>query len=278
VLTNNHVINGATSIRATDVGNGRSYQVKVVGYDHGKDVAVLQLQDASGLRTVTLGDSSGTAVGQRVVALGNAGGKGGAPSVAAGRITGLSASITASDQSAGTSEALIGLIRHSADVQPGDSGGPLVNSAGQVIGINTAASFGFRLQSGQAQAFAIPVREALLIGHQIEAGISSATVHIGDTGFIGVQVRSAASAAADGVPAGTGAAIDSVLPESPAETAGLAAGDVIVSVDGHSISSPSALESTLQQHHPGDRVRISWTSQGGQMRSAVVVLTAGPAA
>ena len=122
VLTNNHVIDGATSIKATDVGNGRTYTAKVVGYDKTHDVAVLQLQNASGLQTVTL-SSAGAQSGQKVVALGNALGKGGTPSVVSGRITGLGQSITASDQGAGDSEQLTGMISHNAPIQPGDSGG-----------------------------------------------------------------------------------------------------------------------------------------------------------
>ena len=139
VLTNNHVIDGATSIKATDVGNGRTYTAKVVGYDKSHDVAVLQLEGASGLQTVTLSSSS-PQTGQKVVALGNAGGKGGTPSVATGTVTGLDQSITASDESSGTAEQLTGLIGHNAGIQPGDSGGPLVNSYGQVVGMDTAAS------------------------------------------------------------------------------------------------------------------------------------------
>ena len=174
VLTNNHVIDGATSITVTDIGNGHSYQAKVVGYDQTKDVAVLQLQGASGLQTVNLGNSSTTAVGQKVVALGNAGGKGGTPSVATGKITGLNASITASDEGSGTSEQLSGLINHNAPIQPGDSGGPLVNTAGQVIGIDTAGSSSSSpyqtAQTTATAAFAIPINEALAIADQIEAG------------------------------------------------------------------------------------------------------------
>ena len=280
ILTNNHVIEGATSIRVTDIGNGRSYPARVVGYDRSHDIAVLRLQGASGLATVTLGNSATAAVGHKVVALGNAGGKGGTPSVAAGRITGLGASITASDASAGTSEQLTGLIHHNADIQPGDSGGPLVNTAGQVIGIDTAASSGFTFQSGQAktQAFAIPVNEAVSIASQITAGTSSATVHIGATGFLGVAIMSAGNAAAAGVPAGSGAALAGLVPGSPAGRAGLAAGDVIVSVGGHAVSSPSALQSALELHHPGDSVSIGWTDQAGQAHSATIVLANGPAA
>jgi S1-C subfamily serine protease len=280
VLTNNHVIEGATSIKATDIGNGRTYSAKVVGYDQSKDVAVIQLQGASGLPTVNLGDSSTVAVGQDVTALGNAGGRGGTPSVATGKITALNASITASDQGAGTSEQLSGLINHSAPIQPGDSGGPLVNTSGQVIGINTAASNQMQFQSSQArtEAFAIPINEATSIAKQIEAGDGSSTVHIGATGFLGVEVMSASSAVAQGVPEGSGAAVAGVLPGSAAHGAGIAGGDVITSVDGHRVSSPESLQAQMEQHHPGDRVTIGWTDQAGQPHSATVTLAAGPAA
>ena len=97
VLTNNHVIRGATQIKATDVGNGRTYTAKVVGYDETDDVAVLQLQGASGLPTVTPSSAS-VGVGDKVVALGNAEGKGGTPSKAVGKVTGLGRTITASDE------------------------------------------------------------------------------------------------------------------------------------------------------------------------------------
>jgi S1-C subfamily serine protease len=282
VLTNNHVIDGATSITVTDIGNGRSYQAKVVGYDQTKDVAVLQLQGASGLPTVNLGSSSTVAVGQKVVALGNAGGKGGTPSVVTGKITGLNAAITASDEGSGTSEQLNGLIRHNAPIQPGDSGGPLVNTAGQVIGIDTAGSSSSSpqetAQTTATQAFAIPINEALSIANQIEAGHASATVHIGATGFLGVEVSSASSAAAEGVPTGSGAAIAGVLPGSPADNAGITVGDVITSVDGQAVSSPSALQAAMEQHGAGNRVTVGWTDADGQSQSASVTLGAGPAA
>src|SRR5215468_5804025 len=194
VLTNNHVINGATSIKATDVGNGRTYTAKVVGYEKTHDVAVLQLQNASGLPTVTL-SSDGPQSGEKVIALGNALGKGGTPSVATGRITGLGQSITASDEGAADAERLTGMIGHNAPIQPGDSGGPLVNTEGEVIGMNTAASSssgsGSPSPSGQAQtatqAFAIPITRASSIADQIEAGTPSSTVHIGATAFLGVE-------------------------------------------------------------------------------------------
>jgi S1-C subfamily serine protease len=140
VLTNNHVVNGATSVSVTDIGNGKTYKATVVGYDQSHDVAVLQLSGASGLTTATTGNSSTVKVGDNVVGLGNAGGAGGTPSVAAGTVTALNQSITASDEGSGSSEQLSGLIQTNANIQPGDSGGPLVNSYGQIIGMDTAAS------------------------------------------------------------------------------------------------------------------------------------------
>ena len=278
VLTNNHVIKGATSIRVTDIGNGHSYRAKVVGYDQSKDIAVLQLIGASGLQTAALGDSSTVKVGDKVVALGNAGGRGGTPSVAVGKVAGLSASISAADQGAGTVERLTGLIRHNAPIQPGDSGGPLVSNTGKVIGIDTAASAGFQFQGGQTQAFAIPVNQAVALARQIEAGLASATVHIGPTGLLGVEVMSAGQAAANGISAGSGAVVAGTLSGSPAERAGLTGGDVITSAGGHRVTAPSALQAALERYHPGNSVRIGWTDQSGQTHFATMVLVTGPAA
>jgi S1-C subfamily serine protease len=328
VLTNNHVIDGATSIKATDVGNGRTYTAKVVGYNKTDDVAVLKLQNASGLATVSFGNSSGVTAGQTVVALGNAGGKGGTPSVAAGTVTALGRSITASDEGSGSSENLSDMIQTNANIQPGDSGGPLVNASGQVIGMDTAAATPSETSSpygqspsgqspygqspygqspsgqspygqspsgqspygqssnGQSQAqtegFAIPVNRALSIAGQIEAGKSSATVHLGATGFLGVEVASpdASSFGGTGVGGengGTGVTVEGALAGSPAAQAGLAAGDVIDSVAGHAVSSSSDVQSAIGQYHPGDKVGITWTDEYGQTHTSTVTLQNGPA-
>ncbi len=203
VLTNNHVIDGATSIKARDIGNGRTYTAKVVGYDNSHDVAVLQLVGASGLQTVSISSASPQA-GQKVVALGNALGKGGTPAVATGKINGLGRSITASDEGSGTSEQLTGLIGHNAGIQPGDSGGPLVNTYGDVVGMDTAASTSASTyaQSGQAhaptQAFAIPITEATSIASQIEAGTPSATAHLGSTAFLGLETSASGTGGYNG--------------------------------------------------------------------------------
>ena len=295
ILTNNHVIRGATSLKVTDVGNGKTYSATVVGYDASDDVAVIQLQNASGLTTASLGDSSSVQSGDAVTALGNAGGKGGTPSVASGTVTDLNQSITASDEGSGVSEQLTGLIQTNADIQPGDSGGALVNSHGQVIGMNTAASTGFQFQSqsqgSQEQAYAIPIDSALTIAKQIESGNGSSTVHIGDTAFLGIETTGSSSGSgSDGFGgfggfggdgsggSGAGVTIAGALSGSPAAGAGLVQGDTITAVGGQSVSSATDIQDVLVKYHPGDKISIQWTDQSGQSHSATVTLTSGPAA
>jgi S1-C subfamily serine protease len=289
VLTNNHVIAGATSITARDIGNGRSYRATVVGYSENHDVAVLQLRGASGLATVSLGDSTKVAAGQKVVALGNAEGRGGTPAVATGRVTALGSSITAVDEGDGVAEHLTGMIRTDAGIQPGDSGGPLVDTAGQVIGMDTAAST--RAASGPGMtstkattasvsttAFSVPINDAITVADQIEAHQSSASVHIGATAFLGVAVEpSDGQGVSPGGQSAAGAVIEGAVPGTPAAQVGLSAGDVLNSLGGHTIGSSAELRTVLQDYHPGDRVRISWTDQTGQTQTATAVLTTGPA-
>jgi S1-C subfamily serine protease len=288
VLTNNHVIDGATQITATDIGNGRTYKATVVGYDPTHDLAVLQLQGASGLATATIGDSSKLAVGDQVVGIGNAGGSGGTPSSAGGSITALNQSITASDDSAGTSERLSGLIQVNANIQPGDSGGPLVDSQGRVVGIDTAGSAGFSFDSSTGQAFAIPINEAAQTAVAIVSNHPAATTHVGATAFLGVTVGSPGGGGGDGFGfsgAGggqgstvSGVQVGSVLSGEPAQKAGLAAGDVITSLNGTSIGSPSTLSGLMLGHHPGDTVSLGWTDTSGTAHSSNVQLASGPPA
>jgi S1-C subfamily serine protease len=277
ILTNNHVIDGATAISVTDVGNGKTYSAVVVGYDTTKDIAVLQLHAASGLQTASIGNSSNASVGETVVGIGNAGGSGGTPSAAGGTITALNRSITASDQGDGSSEQLTGLIQTNADIQPGDSGGSLVNSSGQVIAVDTAASAGFSFQAGGEssgfQGYAIPINGATSIAKEIESGTSTSTVHIGTTGFLGVQVEASTQVFGGST---SGAAVAGVITGSPAQVAGLGAGDVITSVNGHTVASADALTELLEPYHPGDRVTIGWTNSLGQTQTASVQLSSGP--
>ena len=294
ILTNNHVIDGATSISATDIGNGKTYTANVVGYDRTGDVAVIKLVNASGLKTIST--SSGTAaVGQAIVGIGNAGGAGGTPSAAGGSITALNQSITASDNGGGNAENLTGLIEINAGIQPGDSGGPLVNTSSQVIGMDTAASSSNGYQVTGSQAYAIPIGTALSIAKQIQAGTASNIIHIGATGFLGISVQSSSSTGNGGLGGGavggggngngngnsstsSGATIVSVLPNSAAASAGLAQGDVITALNGTAVNAASDLSNLLVPHHPGDNVQVQWTDQSGQTHTAGVTLATGPPA
>ncbi len=287
ILTNNHVIDGATSISVTDVGNHKTYSASVVGYDRSKDIAVLQLHNASGLQTASVGNSANLSVGQQVVGVGNAGGTGGTPSYAGGTITALNQSITASDEGDGTSEQLSGLIQTNANIQAGDSGGALVDTSGDVVGVDTAASAGFSFQSNGSngdEGFAIPIATATSIAKQIEAGTASSTVHIGETAFLGVEVEDASQASGgpfgygsgSGNQSENGAVVAGVVTSSPAQEAGLAEGDVITSVNGTSVGSADALTRSLEPFHPGNKVTLGWTDSSGNSQHATVQLTSGP--
>lgn len=284
ILTNNHVVDGATKITVTDVGNGKTYDATVVGYDSTHDIAVLQLQGAAGLQSAKLASSTSAAIGEPVVAIGNAGGTGGTPTSAGGSITAIDRSISAADDLDGTSERLTGLIQVNADVQSGDSGGSLVNASGQVVGMDTAASAGLSFQSSASQGFAIPIGQALSTAKQIESGRSTATVHVGATAFLGVLVETSSAGAAartgtgTAVPNVTGVTVRSVVAGEGAEKAGLASGDTITSLGGHAVDSASALSKLLVSYHPGDSVVLGWTGPSGTTHSSTIVLGSGPPA
>ena len=301
VLTNNHVVNGATSIKVTDIGNGKTYTATVVGYDASHDVAVIQLQGASGLTTASLGNSSTVQTGDSVTALGNAEGKGGTPSVAPGTVTALNQSITASDELSSVSEQLTGLIETNAPIQPGDSGGSLVNSYGQVIGMDTAAGSSDAVQgqsSTATQAYAIPINEAVSIAQQIESGTTTADVHIGATAFLGLELGGSSSnsggfggfGGSDGSDGSgsvggqnsqngtTGVTIAGTLSGSPAANAGLVQGDTITAIGGQSVNSAEDIAHSLVKYHPGNSVSVTWVDQSGQSHTTTVTLASGPTA
>lgn len=166
VLTNHHVINGATNITVTNIGNGGTYPAAVVGSDSTRDIAVLQIRDAAGFATAPIGDSGTVRVGDEIATIGNAGGRGGTPTIAPGKVTALNRTVTVSDPITGDSQQLTRMIRVSAEVEPGNSGGALVNTAGQVIGVVTAGSARSRGQSG-GDGFAIPINDAIAISHRL---------------------------------------------------------------------------------------------------------------
>jgi S1-C subfamily serine protease len=188
VLTNNHVIENATKITATVASTGKTYQAKVVGYDVTGDIALIQLRNPSGLHPVPIGDASKVKTGAAVVALGNAEGQNQIVP-ATGHVTGLNQTIMASDQG-GTvsSETLHGMIETDANVVAGDSGGPLVNSAGRVIGMDTAGNSVSGPQQQSVSGFAIPINTALSVARQITAGHAGSTIVVGYPPFIGIYV------------------------------------------------------------------------------------------
>ena len=268
VLTNNHVIEGATSITATSVTTGERYTATVLGTDPTADVALLRLTKASGLTPIVVGDASKVGVGDQVVALGNAGGLGGTPAVATGYVTALEQSITASDTSGAHPQRLTGLIETDAEIRPGDSGGPLANTKAQVIGMDTAATINGGFGGAANRGYAIPIQRALAIVHQIEAGQGSATVHIGTRGMIGVQVSALSTAG--------GATVENVTSGSPAETAGIRAGDTITAIDGQPVTGSDSLGTLVKAHAAGEQVTVTWTTPDGSQHSARVTLVAGP--
>jgi S1-C subfamily serine protease len=265
VLTNNHVIRGAGSIRVTVPSTGRTYMATVVGYSVSKDVALLKLEDANGLRTVQTGNASAVRVGDRVTAVGNGGGDG--LRTKSGRVTGIGESITVSD--GGSPVTLTGLIETTASLKPGDSGGPML-SGGRVIGLNAAASGGFIFRDS-SQGYAIPINRALKIAAQIEAGRRSSTVHVGPTAFVGVSLAQG--------PFGEdveGALVEGVASDSPAAKAGIGRNDLITVFGGRRVRSAATLRNLVLQSSPGRVVRITWIDPVSGRTSATVRLVAGP--
>jgi len=266
VLTNNHVIRGATSIRVTDPASHRSYKATVFGYSVSRDIALLRPSNTQGLSTASIGSSSGLDVGNSVTAVGNADGTG-VLTVSTGRLTGLHRSITVSDGQ-GSSARLTDLIATSARLVPGDSGGPLL-SHGRVIGVDAATSGGFDFQGGEG--YAIPIDTAIAVVRQIESGHGSSTVHIGATAFLGVSLG---QSDAYGQP--SGAVVEAVVPGAPAAKAGLVPGDVITRFGGHKVSSPDGLRKLVLQLSPGASARLSWVDEAGYAHSATVRVASGP--
>ena len=308
VLTNNHVIRGSTRITATVVATGKTYLAQVVGYDVTGDIALIQLQHASGLTVVPIGNSSAAKAADAVVALGNAEGQG-KITAAAGHVTALNATITASDEAGSTStETLHGMIETNADIQPGDSGGPLASSAG-VIGMDTAGNAPGDMQ-GPAAGFAIPINTALSVARQIAAGHASSAVTIGYPPFVGIFIGSGSSSDPQAqaqqqgqgsgafggsgntpgcynsntdlmvpssiAPVGSGTLIEGTICGSPAAAAGMTGGAVITAMNGQAVGSPDDFAGIIARFHPGGTVSVTWVTPTGQRTTSNLHLTAGP--
>jgi S1-C subfamily serine protease len=264
VLTNNHVIRGATQIRVRVPESGRTYRARVLGYSISADVALLRLTAASGLETVSLGNSTTVAVGDEVVAVGNAGGTG-ELTTKSGTVTGRGVTIAVGDGRSGTVR-LSRLIETSADLRQGDSGGPLLDASERVIGMNAAATTGELDSDG----YAIPINRVRSIAGRIRTGTSTAAVHVGPTPFLGVLVASRPSGMSRGL------LLAGVQPGSPAARAGIERGDVLLSVNGTVVRSTSQLVVLLLRFRPGETVRLAWTDELGTRQTATVILASGP--
>jgi S1-C subfamily serine protease len=307
VLTNNHVIDASTSISAQIEGRGRRYSATVIGTDPSADIALLQLQGASGLKTVSLGDSSSVTIGESVVAIGNALDLPGLPRVTEGTITGLDKPIIAQDAGTALCENLNGMLQTDAKLEPGNSGGPLVNSSGQVIGMNTAAATGgqsgFNASSGSQIGFAIPIATAVQVVGAMRSGVATESIHIGASPLLGVQVigvdgsgtgsscdkshKHSGGAGDQGglggfglgptAPVSSGALVVTVENGTPAGDAGIQPGDAITSFDDQPVKTPEDLTQLVQAMKPGDQVEVGWVGPSGASHKVTVTLAAGPA-
>jgi S1-C subfamily serine protease len=266
VLTNNHVVDGSTSISVSIQGRSTIYKAHVIGVAPARDVALIQIEGVSGLPTVNIAGSSSVKVGDPVVAIGNALGAGGAPSVTTGNVTALDQTITASEGGA-QSEQLVGMIESNAPIQPGDSGGAIVNSAGQVVGMITAGDVQGLSSQTSTVNYSVPTDTAIQYVNKIRSGQASSEIVYGQVGFMGVSVK-------DG--SGSGALVVTVQPGSPADSAGIVPGAVISKVGGTTITNSASLGTAIRSHKSGDRVSVTWTDQRGTHTTTMTLAGVNP--
>ena len=263
VVTNNHVIelyveNGNSgAITVTEYGQTKPLPTTLVGYDQTKDVALLKINNASNLPTVTFGDSQKAVVGDAVVAIGNALGlAAGTPTVTQGIVSALGRSVTAGGEGTQT-ETLQNMIQTDAAINPGNSGGPLIDTSGQVIGMNTAvAGTTSDGTSSQNIGFAIPTAQVEALLPQLQKGGQTGN----GGGYLGVDITTLTPSLRQqyGFTPTSGAVILSVVSGSPASKAGLVQGDVIVEVNGSAITSSEDLQKVIQDSKAGQAVSITY--------------------
>lgn len=249
IVTNSHVVADATSISVT-MSDGTTMPAQILGRAASEDIAVLKV-DGDNLPVAELGDSRAVEVGDRVVAIGNALGLPGGPTVTEGIVSALDRTIT-TDRGA----RLADVIQTDAAINPGNSGGPLLDGQGRVIGINTAGA-----TNGQNIGFAIGISGAQ---ETIDALASGETI---TRPFVGVQTAPVNEQVQQQFGLGTdsGALVMGVTPGSPAEAAGVRPGDVIVRFAGDAVGSPDDLASALEGREPGEQLEL--TVQRGQGES-----------
>ncbi len=266
ILTNNHVVESSTAIKVTVESTGKTYTATVVATDSKADVALLKLQNASGLTPVTLASSAKVTVGESIYSVGNAEGTGNLVT-AVGTVAATNRTLTVGNDSGSGSETLSGLIELESDVVSGDSGGALFDKTGDVIGMVTAASSGSQNVTG----YAINISQVQAVIKDMEAGTVTANITYGYPAFLGVSIASEQTSA-------SGVTIEGAFAGGPAAKAGLVRGDIITSVDSTSVSTATELSTAITSHKVGEKVTIDWHSASGKQHSATVTLASGPAA
>jgi S1-C subfamily serine protease len=274
VVTNNHVIAGATTITVTLFGSLKALPAKLIDTDPTNDVALLQITGQSDLPTVSYGDSDNVQVGDAVVAIGNALGlSAGTPTVTQGIISAKGRTVQASDSTGSATETLTNMFQTDAAINPGNSGGPLVDSSGKVIGMNTAvAASADGTSQAQNIGFAIPANKIEKLLPALRSKSISGTSQAG-TAYLGVSLETLTSqlrSQYNFVPT-EGAVVLQVEPDSPAESAGLQQGDVITSFNGKAVTSADQLAAAVQADKPGTKVTIGLYRGQTQMMVSVTL-------
>ncbi len=261
VVTNHHVVEGATKIRVTVMSTGQHYRATVVGTDAEDDVAVLQLTNATGLSVVRTATTP-AAVGDAVTAVGDAGGSATTFTAAEGTVTALDQHITTQSQGSSVGEKLRGLMEISSDVISGDSGGATYDDQGEVVGMTTAASTG----ESDVVGYAVPIAKVIGIADDLENGSVNARYEYGNPAFLGIGLEP------------SGITVAGVYPGTPAARAGIVPGDRITRIGDTTVSSAAALRQAVRAYSPGDSVRVVWSDTSGTTHMATVTLIAGPVA
>jgi putative serine protease PepD len=258
ILTNNHVVAGSRNITVT-LSDGSEHPATVVGTSPSYDIAVIRLEGASGLTPATLGDSSSLQIGQPVVAIGSPRGLTG--TVTSGIVSGFDRTVTVPGEDG--SAVVYNGMQTDAPINQGNSGGPLVNLDGQVVGINSAIETAGGQNAGSiGLGFAIPIDQARRVAQEImDSGTATKPV-------LGVQ--GSVDATSD-----DGAQIAAVQPGSPAEAAGIRAGDVVTQVGDAQVADFADLMARVGSHAPGEQVTLTVTN-GGAERTVTVTLGSQP--
>ena len=268
VLTNNHVVAGASTVTVTLFGQTKARNAHVIGTDPSKDLALVQIDGQHNLPTVTLGNSNDAQVGDEVLAIGNALALQGGPTVTNGIVSAKDRSLSAQSDFSNTAENLSGLLQTDAPINPGNSGGPLVNAQAQVIGMNTAVATSSQGNApAQNVGFAIAVNaiKPQLTGLlQGGTGGTNGGVAPGGgnshTAYLGVVVENVtpAVAKAQNLTPTSGALVSGLTPGGPADKAGLKVNDVIVAVNGSAVTNVTQLVKDIQSHPPGATASIGF--------------------